>query len=80
MLASIPVELRSSSPLRTRLAWMALGSGVINAQWMLDEGRTVLRIGYYLWWASFIVLAAALFRMLRGERGQEQVASGPTTG
>jgi hypothetical protein len=71
MLASIPVVLRSSSLMRTRLAWMALGSGVINAQWMLDEGRTVLLVGYYLWWASFIVLAAGLFRMGRGERGQE---------
>jgi hypothetical protein len=80
ILASIPVVLRSSSLMRTRLAWIALGSGVINALWMLDDGRAVLRLGYYLWWASFIVLAAGLFRMDRGERAQEQVASGPTRG
>jgi putative oxidoreductase len=77
LLASIPVALRSSSLMRTRLAWMGLGSGVINALWMLDGG-TLLRIGYYLWWASFIVLAAGLFRMGRGERGHEQVANFPT--
>jgi hypothetical protein len=81
ILASIPVVLRSSGRMRTRLAWVALGAGVINAQWwILNQGRADLRIGYYLWWASFIVLAAGIFRTGRGERSQEYVASGPTRG
>lgn len=72
ILASIPVVLRSSSRMRTRLAWAPLGAGVINDQWwVFDQGRADLRIGYYWWWASFIVLAAGVFRMSRGERSQE---------
>ena len=69
MLASIPILLRCSDRKRTVLAWVAAGAGVINAQWwVLDSARADLRIGYYLWWLSFIVLAAGVFRMRRGEQ------------
>ncbi|HTZ49348.1 MAG TPA: hypothetical protein VMH20_17290 [Verrucomicrobiae bacterium] len=54
---------------RVRLvsAWIAVAAFVINAQWYLfvSFGPTPndLKIGYFLWWLSFLLLAWGLFAM-----------------
>ena len=46
-------------------AWIAACAFVVNAHWFLRFGsdRFDLRIGYFLWWASFLLLAIGLFRL-----------------
>ncbi len=46
-------------------AWIAASAFVVNAQWLLPfySERLDLRIGYFLWWASFLLLAIGLFRL-----------------
>lgn len=46
-------------------AWIAACAFVVNAHWFLRFGsdRFDLRIGYFLWWASFLLLAVGLFRL-----------------
>lgn len=67
MLASVPVVLRGSARARAVLGWTAAGSAVLNAQWFLAGGRAELRIGYYLWWFSFVLLTAGVFGPKRGD-------------
>ncbi len=45
-------------------AWIATFAFVINAHWLLPfhSERLDLRIGYFLWWGSFLLLAIGLFR------------------
>ena len=48
---------------RLRLLWIALlACGLLNTFWFVlnDEWRSSLRIGYYMWVASYFALAAAL--------------------
>ena len=55
---------------RMRLvAWAAAGAFVFNTHWIVIFGsdRGDLRIGYYLWWISFLLLALALFALSRAE-------------
>ena len=50
--------------LRRVSAWISAGAFIINAHWVLWLGRPVrfdLRAGYFLWWASFLLLAIGLF-------------------
>lgn len=42
-----------------RSAVAALASFLVNAQWVIYEGRGDLRAGYYLWWISFLLIAYA---------------------
>jgi hypothetical protein len=44
-------------------AWIAVVAFVINAHWYIFFGadRKDLRIGYFLWWLSFLLLALGLF-------------------
>jgi hypothetical protein len=44
-------------------AWIAVCAFIINAHWVLWSGpdRFNLRVGYFLWWASFLLLAIGLF-------------------
>jgi len=51
-----------SRRLRRASAWIAACAFIVNAQWVLAE-RSDLRIGYFLWWASFLLLAIGLFRL-----------------
>ena len=46
-------------------AWIATLAFVVNAHWVVQFGsdRMDLRVGYYLWWLSFILLALGLFRL-----------------
>lgn len=57
------VAIRSRR-LRRVSAWIAACAFIINAQWVLWLGRPDrfdLRVGYFLWWASFLLLAIGLF-------------------
>ena len=51
------------------VAWTAAGAFVFNTHWIVIFGsdRGDLRIGYYLWWISFLLLALALFALSRAE-------------
>jgi hypothetical protein len=44
-------------------AWIAACAFLIDAHWVLWFGsdRFNLRVGYFLWWASFLLLAIGLF-------------------
>jgi hypothetical protein len=57
------------------LFWGAILAVLINAQWfVLVDPRSDLRIGYYLWFTSFAVLAAAVQwtpRILTGSGGPQ---------
>jgi hypothetical protein len=53
------VAIRSRR-LRRASAWIAACAFVINAHWVLSV-RWSLRVGYFLWWASFLLLAVGLF-------------------
>jgi hypothetical protein len=48
---------------RRTSAWIAAAAFVINAHWYIFFGpdRKDLRIGYFLWWSSFLLLALGLF-------------------
>lgn len=68
--ALVPVALvqfaRNARPAARRLGWALLIAALVNASWLVlggDPGG--LRLGYYLWLASFVVLAAAGFRIAR---------------
>jgi hypothetical protein len=66
MVASLPIVLeRTRRPriLLVALAWAAVGATMLNAQWVIDKDWTDLRVGYYLWWGSFILLSVGAFRM-----------------
>lgn len=54
------VTIRSRS-LRRVSAWIAAGAFIIDAHWILWFGPTGLKAGYFLWWASFLLLATGLF-------------------
>src|SRR5262249_15050412 len=70
----IMVELAYAA-LRGRTNWLRFGavaavvSFLINAQWILPSDRNDLRVGYYLWWASFLILSIASLqrRFIRAE-------------
>ncbi len=74
ILASVPIALGRSVRSRSRLAWVAVGASVLNAYWWVaaDVDRADLEIGYYLWWASFAVLAYALAWQARAMREHSQ--------
>ena len=61
---------RASNSVRRVWAWVAVGAFVLNAHWYFFYGRndSGLMIGYFLWWFSFLVMAAGLFD-LAGRRG-----------
>jgi hypothetical protein len=62
-------------------AWTTIGAAMVNAQWVFDKDWTDLRLGYYLWWASFMLLSVGALRMARAQQGKSgREASGPTRG
>ena len=80
VLASLPILLAGSERARRTLAWIALAAWIINSQWfVLDKDRADLRIGYYVWWTSFAILAAAAVTTIR-QAPSRVGTSGPTRG
>jgi hypothetical protein len=62
-----------SRTLRRAFAWVAVCAFVVNAHWYVLYGssaRQDLRIGYFLWWLSFLLLALGLFDLSRPEAGK----------
>jgi len=44
------------------LAWSLVGASVLNAFWIvLPDLARDLRVGYYLWWVAFPIMAASVF-------------------
>jgi hypothetical protein len=60
--AGLVLAIRSRKLCRIS-AWIVAGAFIINAHWVLWSGpdRFNLRVGYLLWWASFLLLAIGLF-------------------
>ncbi len=58
---------RGSAYLRRISAWSCVFDFVVNTHWIfiLGADRADLRVGYYLWWVSFAVLAAAFFELAK---------------
>jgi hypothetical protein len=67
VLASGWVVLRGSRTLHRASAWIAASAFVVNAHWCVRFGsdRMDLRVGYFLWWLSFMLLALGLFGLSR---------------
>jgi len=66
---------RGSTHLHRLSAWIAASAFIVNTHWffLLGSDRADLRIGYYLWWGSFLVLSAGLFA-LAGQSQPEPLA------
>jgi hypothetical protein len=77
VLGSPWVILRGSHSLRRASAWVAATSFIVNAHWYFLSGfdRSDLRIGYFLWWLSFMFLAIGLFDFTRPHRVDESKES-----
>ena len=59
---SVFVVSRGSSTLRRASAWVATSAFIVNAHWyILSSDRKDLRIGYFLWWLSFLFVGIGLF-------------------
>jgi hypothetical protein len=63
ILGSPWVVLCGSRSLRRACAWTATVAFIFNSHWyvLFGSDRSDLRIGYFLWWLSFLVLALGLF-------------------
>ena len=48
------------------VAWAGLASLAVNSHWFFNQDRDLhLKIGYYLWWWSFLPLTIGTFRLRR---------------
>ena len=56
-------------------AWIAACAFAVNAHWIVFSGKLGLRIGYYLWWGSFLLLAIGLLRLSRAPQSELQSQS-----
>lgn len=70
------VALRGSRSLQRGCAWVATTVFIVNTHWyvLFGSDRSDLRMGYFLWWLSFIVLAIGLFgpaRNIPDESGKQ---------
>jgi hypothetical protein len=57
-----------SRTLRRAFAWAATSAFVVNAHWYVLYGgsaREDLRVGYFFWWFSFLLVALGLFDLSR---------------
>jgi hypothetical protein len=65
---SVWVVVCGSGSLRRASAWTATSAFILNAYWYVSSfgsDSMDLRIGYFLWWFSFLVLALGLFDLSR---------------
>jgi hypothetical protein len=58
MLLSVPILWIGARRGTRILACLAAAAWLVNAVWIIPPGRDQLRVGYYLWWTSFAILAA----------------------
>ena len=74
---SVWVALLGSRLVRRVSAWIATSCFVLNAHWVVRFGsdRLDLRVGYFLWWFSFILLGIGLFRV-SGQRHADRHTQG----
>jgi len=74
---SVWVVSRGSSTLRRASAWVVTFAFIVNAHWYVLYGsdRSDLRIGYFLWWLSFVLLALGLFDLAGSHRADESKES-----
>jgi len=70
---SVWVVWRGSSALRRASAWIAASAFILNAHWYIFVGDRKLRIGYFLWWFSFLLLAIGLFDLSKTK--EQSIAS-----
>jgi hypothetical protein len=75
---SVWVVSRGSRTLRRASAWVATSAFVLNAHWyvLFGSDRDDLRIGYFLWWFSFLFLALGLFDLSTRRTDEMKVKSG----
>jgi hypothetical protein len=73
VVGSLWLVLHRSRSLRLASAWAATISFVVNAHWyvLFGSDRSDLRIGYFLWWLSFALLAAGSFDLARRNKIDE---------
>ena len=64
---SVWVVLHGSRALRRASAWTATFAFIFNAYWyvLFGSDRKDFRIGYFLWWLSFLLVAQGLFALSR---------------
>jgi hypothetical protein len=57
------IVLRGSRSLRKVAAWIVAAAFLFNAHWIFTLGseNAKLKIGFFLWWLSFLLLAIGLF-------------------
>jgi hypothetical protein len=67
VLGSAWVVVGGSRTLHRVSAWIAASAFIVNAHWFVSFGsdRMDLRVGYFLWWSSFVLLALGLFDLSR---------------
>jgi hypothetical protein len=63
ILGSLWAVSRGSNTLRRASAWVAISAFIVNAHWyvLFGSDRKDLRIGYFLWWFSFLFVGLGLF-------------------
>ena len=73
ILGSVWVVSHGSNTLRHGVAWIATSAFIVNAHWyvLFGSDRKDLRIGYFLWWFSFLFIGLALFD-LSGEQQDDK--------
>jgi hypothetical protein len=67
ILGSPWVVWRGSRLAQNACAWVAASAFVLNSHWyvLFSSDRKDLRLGYFIWWLSFGVLAIGLFDFSR---------------
>jgi len=78
ILLAVWVALRPSGRRLRLLSWLAMAGFVVDAQWLLFFGpeRKDLRIGYFLWWLSFLLLAIGA-TTAKGQSDQKDEVQNP---
>jgi hypothetical protein len=71
------VVLRGARSVWRASAWAAAAAFIVNAHWyvLLGSDRSDLRIGYFLWWLSFALLATGLFDVVGSRKTAESKRS-----
>ena len=60
---SVAVVLCGTRVPRRACAWIATFAFIVNAYWCVVFGLKDLKIGYFLWWLSFLLVALGLFAL-----------------